>query len=372
MLIGVPKEIKVHEYRVGLTPDSVREFTAHGHKVLVETHAGAGIGSSDDDYRAAGASIAPTASGIFAQADMIVKVKEPQAVERQMLRPDQILFTYLHLAPDPDQTRDLVNSGAICIAYETVTDGQGGLPLLAPMSQVAGRLSIQAGAAALERAKGGRGILLGGVPGVAPAKVVVIGGGVVGENAIYMALGMAADVTVLDRNVSVLARLAYRFGAALKTVYSTKASLEDYVLQADLVIGGVLVAGAEAPKLVTHDMVRRMKPGSVLVDVAIDQGGCFETSHATTHAEPTYVVDGVVHYCVANMPGAVPNTSTYALNNVTLPYALALADKGYKQALLENPNFLEGLNVCKGKVTYKAVADDLGYVYTEPHTALAG
>ncbi|HPF60140.1 MAG TPA: alanine dehydrogenase [Candidatus Competibacteraceae bacterium] len=372
MLIGVPKEIKVHEYRVGLTPDSVREFTAHGHKVLVETHAGAGIGSSDDDYRAAGASIAPTASGIFAQADMIVKVKEPQAVERQMLRPDQILFTYLHLAPDPDQTRDLVNSGAICIAYETVTDGQGGLPLLAPMSQVAGRLSIQVGAAALERAKGGRGILLGGVPGVAPAKVVVIGGGVVGENAIYMALGMAADVTVLDRNVSVLARLAYRFGAALKTVYSTKASLEDYVLQADLVIGGVLVAGAEAPKLVTHDMVRRMKPGSVLVDVAIDQGGCFETSHATTHAEPTYVVDGVVHYCVANMPGAVPNTSTYALNNVTLPYALALADKGYKQALLENPNFLEGLNVCKGKVTYKAVADDLGYVYTESHTALAG
>ncbi|HRF43898.1 MAG TPA: alanine dehydrogenase [Candidatus Competibacteraceae bacterium] len=372
MLIGVPREIKVHEYRVGLTPDSVREFTAHGHRVLVETNAGAGIGSSDDDYRAAGANIALTASEIFAQADMIVKVKEPQAVERQMLRPGQILFTYLHLAPDPDQTRDLVNSGAICIAYETVTDGQGGLPLLAPMSQVAGRLSIQAGAAALERAKGGRGILLGGVPGVAPAKVVVIGGGVVGENAIYMALGMAADVTVLDRNVSVLARLAYRFGAALKTVYSTKASLEDYVLQADLVIGGVLVAGAEAPKLVTRDMVRRMKPGSVLVDVAIDQGGCFETSHATTHAEPTYVVDGVVHYCVANMPGAVPNTSTYALNNVTLPYALALAGKGYQQALLENPNFLEGLNVCKGKVTYKAVADDLGYVYAEPHTALAG
>ena len=372
MLIGVPREIKVHEYRVGLTPDSVREFTAHGHRVLVKTNAGAGIGSSDDDYRAAGANIALTASEIFAQADMIVKVKEPQAVERQMLRPGQILFTYLHLAPDPDQTRDLVNSGAICIAYETVTDGQGGLPLLAPMSQVAGRLSIQAGAAALERAKGGRGILLGGVPGVAPAKVVVIGGGVVGENAIYMALGMAADVTVLDRNVSVLARLAYRFGAALKTVYSTKASLEDYVLQADLVIGGVLVAGAEAPKLVTRDMVRRMKPGSVLVDVAIDQGGCFETSHATTHAEPTYVVDGVVHYCVANMPGAVPNTSTYALNNVTLPYALALAGKGYQQALLENPNFLEGLNVCKGKVTYKAVADDLGYVYAEPHTALAG
>ena len=261
MRIGVPKEIKVHEYRVGLTPDSVREFTAHAHRVLVETQAGAGIGSADDDYRAAGAEIATTPAEIFAQAEMIVKVKEPQAVERRMLRPGQILFTYLHLAPDPEQTRDLVNSGAICIAYETVTDGHGGLPLLAPMSQVAGRLSIQAGAAALERAKGGRGILLGGVPGVAPAKVVVIGGGVVGENAIYMALGMAADVTVLDRNVGVLARLARRFGAALKTVYSTKASLEDYVLQADLVVGGVLVAGAEAPKLVTRDMVRRMKTG---------------------------------------------------------------------------------------------------------------
>lgn len=372
MLIGVPKEIKVHEYRVGLTPDSVREFTAHGHRVLVEANAGLGIGSSDEVYRAAGAQIAATPAEIFAQADLIVKVKEPQTVERQMLRPGQILFTYLHLAPDPDQTRDLVKSGAICIAYETVTDGRGGLPLLAPMSQVAGRLSIQAGASALERARGGRGILLGGVPGVAPAKVVVIGGGVVGENAIYMALGMAADVTVLDRNVNVLARLAYRFGAALKTVYSTRASLEDYVLQADLVVGGVLVAGAEAPKLVTRDMVRRMKPGSVLVDVAIDQGGCFETSHATTHADPTYVVDGVVHYCVANMPGAVPNTSTYALNNVTLPYALALADKGYQKALLDNPDFLAGLNVCQGKVTYQAVADDLGYEYVDPRTALAG
>ncbi len=372
MRIGVPKEIKVHEYRVGLTPDSVREFTAHGHQVLVETQAGAGIGSSDDDYRAAGAEIAATPADVFSQTEMIVKVKEPQAVERRMLRPGQILFTYLHLAPDPDQTRDLVNSGAICIAYETVTDGHGGLPLLAPMSQVAGRLSIQAGASALERAKGGRGILLGGVPGVAPAKVVVIGGGVVGENAIYMALGMAADVTVLDRNVEVLARLARRFGAALKTVYSTKASLEDYVLQADLVVGGVLVAGAEAPKLVTRDMVRRMKPGSVLVDVAIDQGGCFETSHPTTHAEPTYVVDGVVHYCVANMPGAVPNTSTYALNNVTLPYALMLADQGYRKALLENANFLEGLNVCGGQVTYKAVADDLGYEYVDPRAVLAG
>ena len=370
MLIGVPKVIKVHEYRVALTPTSVREFVSHGHSVLVETNAGIGIGSSDEVYQAAGAHIAATPADIFAKADLIVKVKEPQAAERQMLRPDQVLFAYLHLAPDPDQTRDLVNSGAVCIAYETVTDGHGGLPLLAPMSQVAGRLSIQAGAAALERAKGGRGILLGGVPGVAPAKVVVIGGGMVGENAIEMALGMGADVTVLDKNVGVLARLAHRFGAALKTVYSTKASIEDYVLQADLVIGGVLVAGAEAPKLVNRDLVRRMKSGAVLVDVAIDQGGCFETSHPTTHAEPTYVVDGVVHYCVANMPGAVPHTSTHALNNVTLPYALALADKGYKSALLDDPNFLAGLNVCKGQITYPAVADSLGYQYVDPRVAL--
>ncbi|HNW79011.1 MAG TPA: alanine dehydrogenase [Candidatus Competibacteraceae bacterium] len=370
MLIGVPKEIKVHEYRVGLTPDSVREVCAHGHQVLVETQAGIGIGCSDEAYRAAGAEIALTAAAIFAQADMIVKVKEPQAVERKLLRPGQILFTYLHLAPDPEQTRDLVDSGAVCIAYETVTDAHGGLPLLAPMSQVAGRLSIQAGAVALERSRGGRGVLLGGVPGVAPAKVVVIGGGVVGENAVYMALGMAADVTVLDRNVNVLARLAHRFGAALRTVYATRTALEDYVLQADLVVGAVLVAGAETPKLVTRDMVQRMKTGAVLVDVAIDQGGCFETSRPTTHADPTYVVDGVVHYCVANMPGAVPNTSTHALNNATLPYVLALADQGYQQALLENPHLLAGLNVCKGKVTYQAVADDLGYAYVDPRVAL--
>ncbi|MBL8250382.1 MAG: alanine dehydrogenase [Candidatus Competibacter sp.] len=371
MLIGVPKEIKVHEYRVGLTPTSVREFISHGHNVLVESNAGIGIGSSDDVYRAAGADIAAAPAEIFAKADLIVKVKEPQASERKLLRPDQILFTYLHLAPDPEQARDLVNGGAICIAYETVTDGHGGLPLLAPMSQVAGRLSIQAGAAALERARGGRGILLGGVPGVAPAKVTIIGGGVVGENAIEMALGMGADVAVLDRNVDVLTRLARRFGAALKTVYSTRASLEDYVLQADMVVGAVLVVGAEAPKLVSGAMIKRMKPGAVLVDVAIDQGGCFETSRPTTHAEPTYVVDGVVHYCVANMPGAVPHTSTHALNNVTLPYALALADKGYKKALLDNPNFLQGLNVCKGKITYKAVADDLGYEHVDPRAALA-
>jgi alanine dehydrogenase len=371
MLIGVPKEIKVHEYRVGLTPDSVREFASHGHAVLVQSDAGAGIGCSDAIYRAAGARIVDDPAEIFATAELIVKVKEPQPAERKMLREGQILFTYLHLAPDPDQARDLIASGAVCIAYETVTDGQGRLPLLAPMSQVAGRLSIQAGATALERAHGGRGILLGGVPGVAPAKVVVIGGGVVGENAIYMALGMAADVTVLDRSVAVLARLAHRFGAGLTTVYSTKAALEEYVAQADLVIGGVLVAGAEAPKLVTREMVKRMKPGSVLVDVSIDQGGCFETSRPTTHAEPTYVLDGVVHYCVANMPGAVPNTSTYALNNVTLPYALALADKGYRHALLDDPNFLAGLNICRGKVTYQAVADDLGYEFVDARSALA-
>ena len=371
MQIGVPREIKVHEYRVGLTPNSAREFVAHGHGVLVESGAGAGIGCADDAYREVGAEIAENAEDIFARADMIVKVKEPQAPERRMLRPGQLLFTYLHLAPDPDQTRDLVDSGAVCIAYETVTNAQGGLPLLAPMSQVAGRLSIQAGASALERAHGGRGILLGGVPGVRPARIVVIGGGVVGENAIMMALGMGADVTVLDQNVDVLGHLAERFGPALKTVYSTRTSLEEHVLDADLVVGAVLVVGAEAPKLVTADMVRRMKAGSVLVDVSIDQGGCFETSRPTTHAEPTYVIDDVVHYCVANMPGAVPSTSTYALNNVTLPYGLALADKGYKPALLDNPNFREGLNVYKGQVTYKAVADDLGYAYVDPETALA-
>src|SRR4051812_36287523 len=314
MLIGVPKEIKNHEYRVGMTPTSVREAVRHGHEVWVETHAGSGIGASDADYSHAGAKIIATAAEIFARAEMIVKVKEPQSVERKMLRPGQILFTYLHLAPDPEQTKDLVASGAVCIAYETVTGIHGGLPLLAPMSQVAGRLSIQAGARCLERAHGGRGMLLGGVPGVEAASVVVIGGGVVGENAIMMALGMAADVTVLDRNVDVLGGLAQRFGPALNTVYSTGASLERYVLDADLVVGAVLVPGAGAPKLVSRATVSKMRKGSVLVDVAIDQGGCFETSRPTTHADPTYVVDGVVHYCVANMPGAVPLTSTKALN----------------------------------------------------------
>ena len=370
MLIGVPKETKNHEYRVGLTPESAQEFVTHGHEVLVESTAGEGIGASDDDYRAAGAKIIRDVKEVYALAEMIVKVKEPQPAERDMLRSEQILFTYLHLAPDAEQTRDLVESGAVCIAYETVTDDRGGLPLLAPMSQVAGRLSVQAGANALERARGGRGILLGGVPGVAPAKVAVIGGGVVGENAIYMALGMAAEVVVLDRNVDTLGHLARRFGAALKTVYSTKAAITQHVLAADLVIGGVLLPGAAAPKLVTADHVRQMKAGSVLVDVAIDQGGCFETSRPTTHEEPTFVVDDVVHYCVANMPGAVPHTSTYALNNVTLPYALALADAGYREALLSNPTFLPGLNICKGQVTCKAVAEARDYTYVEPEEAL--
>lgn len=370
MLIGVPKEIKNHEYRVGLTPLGVAEFANNGHQIQVETGAGAGIGATDNDYEQAGAIVVDTAEAIFESAEMIIKVKEPQPQECKRLRPGQILYTYLHLAPDPDQTKALVESGAICIAYETVTDASGGLPLLAPMSQVAGRLSIQAGAHSLERAHGGRGVLLGGVPGVAPASVVVIGGGVVGENAIMMALGMGADVTVLDRNINVLESLSHRFGPSLKTIYSTHSSLEQHVLAADLVIGAVLVAGAEAPKLVTADMVKRMKPGSVLVDVAIDQGGCFETSKATTHADPVYIVDDVVHYCVANMPGAVPSTSTYALNNATLPFGLAIANKGYKAALLENPHLLAGLNVYRGEITNEPVASTLGYKFVDPVTAL--
>jgi len=371
MLIGVPKEIKNHEYRVGLTPDSVREFINHGHAVIMQTNAGLGIGCPDALFEAAGASIAGAAAEIYGRAEMVVKVKEPQAVERKMLRKDQILFAYLHLAPDAEQTRDLVDSGAVCVAYETITNNAGGLPLLAPMSQVAGRLSIQAGAHSLEKAHGGKGILLGGVPGVAAAKVAIIGGGVVGENAIQMALGLGAEVTVLDRNVDVLGRLEARFGAQLKTLYSSTAALETCVLDSDLVVGGVLVKGASAPKLVSADMVKAMRPGTVLVDVAIDQGGCFATSHATTHADPTYVIDDVVHYCVANMPGAVPVTSTYALNNATLPFALELADKGYRQALLGNPHLLEGLNVYHGLITYKAVAEDQGYDFTEPSRALA-
>ncbi len=371
MLIGVPKEIKNHEYRVGLTPTSVREAVSQGHTVWVETNAGIGIGAADAEYEAAGAKIIPTAAEIFAKADMIVKVKEPQAVERKMLREGQILYTYLHLAPDPEQTKDLVASGAICIAYETVTSARGGLPLLAPMSQVAGRMSIQSGAHCLEKAQGGRGMLLGGVPGVAPAKVVVLGGGVVGTNAAAMALGLGADVTIIEKSTDRMEELVARFGTGLKTIYSTKGAVEDECAQADLVIGGVLIPGAAAPKLVTKAMLKDWKPGSVLVDVAIDQGGCAETSKATTHAEPTYVVDGVIHYCVANMPGGVARTSTFALNNVTLPFALAIANKGWQKALMDDPHLRNGLNVARGKVTYKAVADDLGYSYTAADLALA-
>jgi alanine dehydrogenase len=363
MIVGTVKEIKNHEYRVGLTPESAHELVAHGHTVLVQTGAGAGIGAADDAYVAAGAEIVMSAAEVFARAEMVVKVKEPQAGERAMLREGQILYTYLHLAPDPEQTADLVKSGAVCIAYETVTDAAGGLPLLKPMSQVAGRMAIQAGATALEKAHGGRGVLLGGVPGVMPAKVVVIGGGVVGFNAAQMATGLGADVTIIDRSPEVLEKLATHFESRAKTLYAGKANIAAAVAEADLVIGAVLVPGAAAPKLVTRAMLSTMQPGAVLVDVAIDQGGCFETSHATTHAEPTYVVDGVVHYCVANMPGGVARTSTYALNNVTLPHALAIANLGWKAALTRNPHLANGLNVAFGRVTYEAVAKDLGYDY---------
>ena len=371
MLIGVPKEIKNHEYRVGMTPVSVREAVRHGHKVWVEANAGAGIGAMDADYIRAGATIIAGAEEIFAKAEMIVKVKEPQAAERKMLRAGQILYTYLHLAPDPEQTRDLVASGAICIAYETVTSPRGGLPLLAPMSQVAGRMSVQSGAHCLEKAQGGRGVLLGGVPGVAPAKVVILGGGVVGTNAAQIALGMGADVTILEKSTERMEELVGRFGTQLKTIYSTQGAVEDECAAADLVIGGVLIPGAAAPKLITRAMLKDWKPGSVLVDVAIDQGGCAETSKATTHDDPTYVVDNVIHYCVANMPGGVARTSTYALNNVTLPFALAIADKGWRKALADDPHLRNGLNVAHGQVTYKAVADDLGYTYMTADKALS-
>ncbi|MBF4240477.1 alanine dehydrogenase [Vibrio anguillarum] len=371
MIIGVPKEIKNHEYRVGMIPASVRELVSHGHQVYVETNAGSGIGFSDDDYIAVGASILPTASNIFAKAEMIVKVKEPQAAERAMLREGQILFTYLHLAPDFPQTEELIKSKAVCIAYETVTDNMGRLPLLAPMSEVAGRMSIQSGAQCLEKSHAGCGLILGGVPGVAPAKVVVIGGGVVGANAARIAVGMRADVTILDRSVDMLRKLDEEFQGHAKVVYSTKDAIEKYVLEADLVIGAVLIPGAAAPKLVTKDLISRMKPGSAVVDVAIDQGGCFETSHATTHDDPTYIVDDVVHYCVANMPGAVARTSTFALNNATLPYIVKLANKGYQRALLEDKGFLEGLNVIHGKVTCKEVAESFNLEYLEPSEAIA-
>ena len=370
MKIGVPREIKNNEYRVGLVPASVLELTQHGHEVLVETLAGHGIGMEDVDYLAAGAQVLATAREVFDQAQMIVKVKEPQAAERAMLREDHTLFTYLHLAPDADQTADLVKSGATCIAYETVTDRAGRLPLLAPMSEVAGRLSIQAGAWCLEKAHGGSGKLLGGVPGVEPAKVLVIGGGTVGLNATQMAVGLGARVVVLDRSLDVLRYIDATFNGRVETAFSTARAIERHVGNSDLVIGGVLIPGASAPKLVTREHLGAMRKGSVLVDVAIDQGGCFETSRPTTHAEPTYIVDDIVHYCVANMPGAVPRTSTFALNNVTLPFVMALADKGPRRALLDDRHLLEGLNVHRGMVTYDDVAHDLGYDYVPAQTAL--
>jgi alanine dehydrogenase len=370
MRVGVPKEIKNNEFRVGLVPASVRELTNRGHEVFIETNAGIGIGMTDDDYISAGAQILGDARSIFDKAEMVVKVKEPQAVERAMLRSDQVLFTYLHLAPDAPQTADLVKSGATCIAYETVTDRKGGLPLLAPMSEVAGRLSIQAGAWCLEKAHGGSGVLLGGVPGVEPAKVVIIGGGTVGFHAAQMAVGLGAQVVIMDRNTDVLRHLNAIFDNRVQTVYSSADAIDRHLVDADLVIGGVLIPGAAAPKLVTRKHLASMRKGSVLVDVAIDQGGCFETSHATTHAEPIYVVDDIVHYCVANMPGAVPRTSTFALNNATLPFVLALADKGAKQAMLDDPHLLEGLNVHRGMVTFDDVAEVLGYEYVPALKAL--
>ena len=360
MLIGVPKEIKNHEYRVGLTPESVAELVQAGQSLIVETGAGAGIGASDKAYKDAGAEIVKSAADVFKRADMIIKVKEPQPAECAMLRPGQILYTYLHLAPDPEQTKALIKSGAVCIAYETVTDDNGDLPLLKPMSQVAGRLAIQVGATALQKDSGGRGVLMGGVPSVAPAKVVVIGGGDVGFNAAQMAVGMQADVTILDRSNEVMERLNYHFGSKAKVIRSTPAVLADLIKTADMVVGAVLIPGAAAPKLVTKDMLSTMMDGSVLVDVAIDQGGCFETSKATTHDDPTYIVDGVVHYCVANMPGAVARTSTYALNAATLGHAKRIAKMGWKAALKSDPHLLNGLNVCEGKLTYAAVGEALG------------
>ncbi len=357
MLVGVPKEVKNHEYRVGLVPPSVRELVHHGHQVIVETNAGGGIGFTDDDYRQVGAEIVGSPAEVFAKAEMVVKVKEPQPGEYAQLREEQVLFTYLHLAPDLPQTQGLIDSRCIAIAYETVTNQRGGLPLLSPMSEVAGRMSVQVGAHCLEKEQGGSGMLLGGVPGVAAARVVIIGGGVSGTNAARMAMGMEAHVTVIDRSLDRLYELDLQFGPMLNTIYSTVDAIERNVVAADLVIGAVLVPGAAAPKLVTRDMVSQMRPGSVLVDIAIDQGGCFETSKPTSHAEPTYVEEGCVHYCVTNMPGAVARTSTFALNNATMPFTLALANKGHKQAMTEDRHLREGLNVMAGKVTYKAVAE---------------
>ncbi len=370
MRIGVPKEIKNQEFRVGLVPASVRELIHYGHTVLVETNAGLGINITDDQYREAGAEISSTADKIFAESDMIIKVKEPQQDECRKLRDGQTLFTYLHLAPDPEQAHLLKASGCTAIAYETVTSPIGTLPLLMPMSQVAGRMSIQAGAHSLEKIQGGSGVLLGGVPGVKAANVVVIGGGVVGTNAIRMAMGLEANVTVIDKSLQRLRELDFEFGAKLNTIFSTRESIEQYVIDADLAIGAVLVPGGAAPKLVTRKIITNMRPGSVVVDVAIDQGGCIETAHATTHDEPTYVVDDVVHYCVANMPGAVPRTSTFALNNATLPFIVDLANKGVKVALLDDEHLLNGLNVHKGHFTHHAVADALNDEFVPPHEAL--
>ncbi|MBJ9591817.1 alanine dehydrogenase [Burkholderia seminalis] len=371
MLIGVPKEIKNHEYRVGLTPAGAHELTRHGHRVLVQRGAGTAIGLLDDDYTAAGASLCDGADEVFARADMIIKVKEPQPAECAMLRRGQILYAYLHLAPDPDQAAALVKSGAVCVAYETVTGPGGGLPLLAPMSEVAGRMSIQVAATHLESPRGGRGLLMAGVPGVPAAHVVVLGAGVVGTGALQMAVGLGARVTVLDNNVNRLRQLDLVFASRISTVCSNAHTVDAAVRDADVVIGAVLVPGASAPRLVTRDMIATMRKGAVVVDVAIDQGGCFETSHATTHADPTFVVDGVVHYCVANMPGAVARTSTFALNNATLGHALALADKGWKQAMTDDPHLRAGLNVCDGHITYEAVALALGLPYVPATGMLA-
>ncbi len=370
MLIGVPKEIKNHEYRIGLTPAGARELVRHGHQVLVQRDGGRSIGLTNEMYEKAGAEIVDDAPEIFARAQMIIKVKEPQPGECAMLREGQVLYTYLHLAPDPEQTAALVNSGCTAIAYETVTDRKGGLPLLAPMSEVAGRMSIQAGAHALERAQGGSGVLLGGVPGVTPAEVLVIGGGVVGINAARMAMGLNARVTILDRSLDRLKYLDELYGDRITTIYSTLDAIEERLSYSDLVIGAVLIPGAAAPKLVSRAQLALMKPGSVLVDVAIDQGGCFETSKATTHQTPTYEVDGIIHYCVANMPGGVARTSTFALTNATLPFALQLADKGARRAMLEDEHLRNGLNVHGGKITFDAVARDLGYIYVPAAQAL--
>jgi alanine dehydrogenase len=372
MLIGVPKEVKSHEHRVGLVPGSVRELVHHGHQVVVESGAGAGIGFDDRDYERAGARVAPDADAVFKAAEMIVKVKEPQAAEIARLRPGQVLFTYLHLAADRTQTEGLIASQATCIAYETVTNERGGLPLLAPMSEVAGRMSIQVGAHCLEKEQGGPGILLGGVPGVAAAKVVILGGGVAGTNAARVAMGMEAYVAVIDRSLPRLYELDMQFGSQLHTLYATMENIEREVLSADLVIGAVLVPGAAAPKLVSRALVRQMKRGAVMVDIAIDQGGCFETSRPTTHADPTYVEEGVIHYCVTNMPGAVARTSTFALNNATLPFVLDLADKGWRQALRDDPHLRAGLNVHAGRVTHEAVARDLGLDFMPAAQLLAG